>query len=271
VSRLISMDDHLLQIVLGEEIIETPERPLADPTSSTSFWDGLLHRTAFELHVASPFLSPQMQRVFRASRHLHDVPSPSSTPIPPTSMPRPSRPTPSPWPEPSNRQLVLPHAGSSWSSIPPDPIQTAPFHPTPIRLHHATTPHPESSHAPWGIEENDILSTATTEILSDDYWDRELTIPLVWHIVKKFISSRLPGTSSPRSRQTAAPLVTEDGAGSVASGIPRSCKEESVMGSRLEDRVSLEERPGYYWHESVDGASSLGLGLGGHQGHWAEV
>jgi hypothetical protein len=43
------------------------------------------------------------------------------------------------------------------------------------------------------------------------------------------------------------------------------------MGSRWEDHVSLEDRPGYYWHESVDGASSLGLGLGGHQGHWAEV
>jgi len=261
VSHLIGMDDHLLQIVLGEETVETSERSsFTDLPTSVSFWDGLLHRTAFEQHVASPFLSPQFQQVFR-THFYHDIPLSSSTPMP-TSTPRPTRPAPSPWPEASNRQLTSPHPGSSWSSVPPDPIQIAPFQPTPVLLHTTTQHRPESSHAPWGIEENDILSTSASEYLSDDYWDRELTIPLVWHIVKNFISSRLSGSPS-RSRQQSEDLP--------ASGIPRSCKEESAMGSRWEDRVSLEDRAGYYWHESVDGASSLALGLGGHQGHWAEV
>ena len=37
----------------------------------------------------------------------------------------------------------------------------------------------------------------------------------------------------------------------------------------MEDGMILEEAR-YYWHESIDGASGLGLGLGG-LGTWAEV
>ena len=99
----------------------------------------------------------------------------------------------------------------------------------------------ESSHAPWGIEDNDILSTTTER--PDDYWDREFTIPIVWHIVKNYISTRLP-----RRHEEV-----------------RSCKAESV---RWDDPAEITA---FYWHESVhDGASSLGLGLGG-LGAWAEV
>jgi hypothetical protein len=116
--------------------------------------------------------------------------------------------------------------------------------PTPVHLNISQIT--DSSHAPWGIEDNDILSTSTE--LPDDYWDRELTIPLVWHIVKRFISARLPNLQ--HNEDTTA----------------RSCKEESVYG--LWDDPG-DERP-YYWHESVDGASSTGLGLGG-LGTWGEV
>jgi hypothetical protein len=45
----------------------------------------------------------------------------------------------------------------------------------------------------------------------------------------------------------------------------RSCKEESV--GQWDDPA---DGTAFYWHESVDGASSLGLGLGG-LGTWAEV
>jgi len=97
-------------------------------------------------------------------------------------------------------------------------------------------------HAAWGIEDNDILSTSTE--VAEDYWDRELTIPLVWHLFKNFITTRLPRQQTQEAR---------------------SCKEESVK-SRWDDG---DERV-FYWHESVDGASSAGLGLGG-LGAWAEV
>lgn len=234
VSRLIGIDDKLLQIVLGENIIESSEKPLSDG----SFWEGFLHRATTEKYLTSPFPSPHFQQMFR---HTHDIPSPTSTPTPT----RPARQAPTPWDSP-RRPAALPQPASSWSSVPLDPIQTAPFKPTPIRF--AQSPRTESSHAPWGIEDNDILSTSTET--PDDYWDREFTIPIVWHIVKNFISSRLSRSEHQHSEDTTV----------------RSCKEESVHG-RWDDPG--EER-GYYWHESVDGASSLGLGLGG-QGTWAEV
>jgi len=225
------MDDHLLQIVLGERLIETPEKPLPE---GPSFWETLLQRTALEKNLASPFPSPMFQQYFR---HDHtEIPTSTLTSSPVQAV-RPTRQAPSPWDPPAG-QATLHRPNSSWSSIPPDPIQTAPFQPTPIHLLQS----PDSSHAPWGIEDNDVLST-TTEV-PDDYWEREFTIPIVWHLVKNFISARFPG----RQR-------TEE---------VRSCKEESVH-SRWDDP---EER--YYWHESIDGASSLGVGLGG-TGHWAEV
>jgi hypothetical protein len=236
VSRLIGIDDHLLQIVLGENIIETPEKSLSDE----SFWHGFLHRTAMEKCLASPFPSPRFQQL---CRQTYEIPSSSPTPIhsPPTRQTH--------TPRNSTRQSApLIHTASSWSSFPLDPIQTAPFQPTPIRL--TQSPLTESSHAPWGIEDNDILSTSTE--LPDDYWDREFTIPIVWHIVKNFISSRI----SRRSRQHSGEETI------------RSCKEESFHRAGWDDPG--EERGGYYWHESVDGASSLGLGLGG-LGAWAEV
>jgi hypothetical protein len=224
------MDDHLLQIVLGERLIETPEKAL----SEGSFWETFVQRTMFEKALSSPFPSPAFQQYFHHD-HNEIIINPSSVSTP--RQGRPSRPAPSPW-DPPVRQTSLHKPNSSWSSIPPDPIQTAPFQPTPLHLLS-----PDSSHAPWGIEDNDVLSTSGTE-LPDDYWDREFTIPIVWHLVKNFISARFP-----LGRHTA-----EEG---------RSCKEESVH-SRWDEP---EER--YYWHESVDGASSLGLGLG--TGHWAEV
>ena len=233
VSRLIGLDDQILQIVLGEGLIESEKQ---NAQGSSSFWEGFLHRAAMEKVCASPFPSPHFQQMFRQS---HELPSSSST----TTPSRPVRLAPTPWDKdrrPVNLQL---QPNSSWSSFPPDPIQTAPFQPTPIHL--IQSPKTESSHAPWGIEDNDVLSTSTE--VPDDYWDREFTLPIVWHIVKNFISTRLP-----HKRQR-----TEDAV--------RSCKEESVHG-RWDDPG---ER-GYYWHESVDGASSLGLGLGG-LGTWAEV
>lgn len=232
VSRLIGMDDQLLQIVLGQKLLESPEKPLSDG----SFWEGFLHRTAMEKYLVSPFPSPHFQQIFRQT---HEIPSPTSTPAPS----RPARQAPTPWDSPRRAQPRS-QPTSSWSSFPPDPIQTAPFQPTPIRL--IQSPRTESSHAPWGIEENDILS-ASTEV-PDDYWDREFTIPIVWHIVKNFISTRLP-----RRHKHSEDTV-------------RSCKEESIYG-RWDDPG---EEARYYWHESVDGASSLGLGLGG-LGTWAEV
>jgi hypothetical protein len=233
VSSLINMDDELLQIVLGEKLIETPEQPSSE---ATSFWEGFLQRTAMEKSLASPFPSPQFQQMFRQT--FEAPPSPS-----PPAASRPSRQAPTPW-DPPRRQLAIPPPTSSWSSLPADPIQTAPFQPSPIRG--IQSPKTESSHAAWGIEDNDILST-TTEV-PDDYWDREFTIPLVWHLVKNFISRRLPTRERSRSEE----------------GVT-SCKKESIHG-RWDDP---DER-GFYWHESVDGASSLGLGLGG-LGTWAEV
>jgi hypothetical protein len=240
VSRLIGMDEELLQIVLGEKFMDTPEKAGSD---APSLWEGFLQRSAMERHLSSPFLAPSFREYFRQNTY-EAVPPPQS--VTPTS--RPMRPAPSPWDTtPRSRQLPQPKTSSSWSSFPPDPMHTVPFQPTPIRLTQPSA-RTESSHAPWGIEDNDILST-TTE-LPDDYWDRELTIPLVWHLVKNFISSRLP------RRQTVEETVQT----------VRSCKEESVRGRWDEDFG--DER--YYWHESVDGASSLGLGLGG-LGTWAEV
>lgn len=228
------MDDHLLQIVLGETLIETTENPLAE---GPSLWETFVQRTTLEKNFASPFPSPLFQQYFRHDAQEAAASIPTSAPSRPA---RPARQAPSPW-DPSVRQAPLPRPNSSWSSVPPDPIQTAPFQPTPLHL--LQSPRTESSHAPWGIEDNDVLS-ATTE-LPDDYWDREFTIPIVWHLVKNFISARLP------RRQRTEETV-------------RSCKEESVH-SRWDDP---EDR--YYWHESVDGASSLGLGLTG-MGTWAEV
>lgn len=234
VSRLIGLDDQILQIVLGQRLIESAEKNTGE--GSSLFWEEFLRRTAMEKLHASPFPSPHFQQMLRKS---HELPSSSSTP----KSSRPVRLAPTPWDKdrrPVNLQL---QPNSSWSSLPPDPIQTAPFQPTPIRLTQSQMT--ESSHAPWGIEDNDVLSTSTE--VPDDYWDREFTFPIVWHIVKNFVSTRLPHK---RKR-------SEDAL--------RSCKEESVHG-RWDDP---EER-GYYWHESVDGASSLGLGLGG-LGTWAEV
>ena len=198
VSRLIGIDDQLLQIVLGERLLESPEKPLSD---GSMFWEGFLHRTAMENIRASPFPSPHFQQIFRKT---HEISSSTSTPTPS----RPARLAPTPWDKdrrPVNLQLQL---NSSWSSFPPDPIQTAPFQPTPIHL--TQSPRTESSHAPWGIEDNDVLSTSTE--VPDDYWDREFTIPIVWHIVKKFISTRLPHKVQ-HSEDTV-----------------RSCKEESIHG-----------------------------------------
>src|SRR5579859_571040 len=232
VSKLIKMDDELLQIVLGEKLCETEDKTVSE---NASFWEGFLQRTSMERHLASPFPAPYFQQAFRAQ---HDTPAPTSSS---PAQSRPARTAPTPWDAPSHRRN-LPAPNSSWSSIPPDPIQTAPFNPTPIHQSHSRT---DSSHAPWGIEENDILSRSTE--LPDDYWDRELTIPLVWHLVKNYISARLPVRT-----QEAPPMGA-------------SCKEESIRG-RWDDPAET----GYYWHESVDGASSLGLGLGG-LGTWAEV
>jgi hypothetical protein len=233
VSRLINMDDELLQIVLGEKLVETQEQ---SSSQGASFWEGFIQRTAMEKHLASPFPSPQFQQIFRQTCTEH---TPSVAPVAPS---RPTRQAPTPW-DPPRRQITVPQPTSSWSSLPTDPIQTAPFQPSPIAV--VQSPKTESSHAAWGIEDNDILSTSTE--VPDDYWDREITIPLVWHLVKNFISRRLPTRERSRSE-----------------GV-RSCKEESIRG-RWDDP---DER-GYYWHESVDGASSLGLGLGG-LGAWAEV
>jgi hypothetical protein len=239
VSQLIGIDDQILQIVLGEKLIESPDKPLS---GGQSFWQGFLHRTRTEKCLASPFASPHFQQMFRQS---YALPSPTSVP----AISRPTRQAPTPWDSP-RRPISLPQP-TSRSSLPVDPIQTAPFRPSPIRLNQFRT---ESSHAPWGIEDSDILSTSTE--IPDDYWDREFTIPIVWHIVKKFISTRL-------TRQQ----HSEDG------GV-RSCKEESVHGGRWDGNPTVSvaggEERGYYWHESVDGASSLGLGLGG-LGTWAEV
>ena len=234
VSRLIGLDDQILQIVLGERLLESAEYKSAE--GSSSFLEGFLHRTAMEKLYASPFLSPHFQQTFR---QIHEIPLSPSTSTPA----RPARLAPTPWDKdrrPLNLQL---QPKSSWSSFPLDPIQTAPFQPTPIHL--IQSPKTEFSHAPWGIEDNDLVSTSTE--VPDDYWDREFTLPIVWHIVKNFISTRLP-----HKRQHPEDTV-------------RSCKEESVHG-RWDDPG---ER-GYYWHESVDGASSLGMGLGG-LGTWAEV
>lgn len=233
------MDDHLLQIVLGERLVETSEKTLSD--GSSSLWETFLQGTSLEKNLASPFPSPVLLQYFRHDHTEVTLPAPTSAPSRPA---RPGRQAPAPW-DPPVRQAPLQRPHSSWSSIPPDPIQTAPFQPTPIHLLQS----PDSSHAPWGIEDNDVLSTTTTTAtaeLPDDYWDREFTIPIVWHLVKNFISARFP-----LGRHT-----TED-------HVQRSCKEESVH-SRWDEP---EER--YYWHESIDGASSLGLGLG--TGHWAEV
>src|SRR5215471_11534365 len=228
VSRLIGLDDQILQIVLGERLIESTEKPNVE--GSPSFWEGFLHRTAMEKLHTSPFPSPHFQQMFRKT---HDI-SPSSS----TSAPfRPTRLAPTPWEKDRRPVNLQPQPKSSWSSLPPDPIQTAPFQPTPIYL--TQSQRTESSHAPWGIEDNDVLSTSTE--VPDDYWDREFTLPIVWHIVKNFISTRLPRKAQ-RSEDTV-----------------RSCKEESLHG-RWDDP---DEIRGYYWHESVDGASSLGLGLGG--------
>jgi hypothetical protein len=38
------MDDELLQIVLGEKLVETQEQSSAE---GTSFWEGFIQRTAF--------------------------------------------------------------------------------------------------------------------------------------------------------------------------------------------------------------------------------
>ena len=239
VSRLISLDDQFLQIVLGEKLVETPENSISE---GTSFLESLLQRTSTESYLASPFPSSHFQRVFRQRYEI-----PTSTPQVARPSPRPTRKAPSPWAETGRRrQTVAQNTGSSWSSFPPDPISTAPFQPTPIRLQ--PSPGAESFHAPWGIEDKDILSTSTE--IPDDYWDRELTIPLVWHIVKNFIATRLPTRHQPE--------LLEDTA-------VRTCKEESL---RWDDPG--DESRGYYWHESVDGASSVGLGLGG-LGTWAEV
>lgn len=225
VSRLIGMDDHLLQIVLGEKLVEAPAKPISE---QSSIWDGFRARTALENTLASPFLSPQFQRIFR-----QNVVSAEPTLPFVTTSPRPAR-QPASTRDSPRRQASLPQPSSSWSSFSPDPIQTAPFKPSPIHLPS------EPLHAPWGIEDNDIFSP--TAELPDDYWDRELTIPIVWHIVKNYISSRLPGWNT--------------------EGM-RGCKEESVHWE--------EEERSYYWHESVDGVSSLGLGLSGMHGTWAEV
>jgi len=239
VSRLIGLDDKLLQIVLGEQLVDARSTTASD---GKSFWESLLQQTSSESYLASPFPSSHFQQIFRQQYEI-----PTSAPQVASPNTRPTRQAPSPWGEPGRqRQSNVQNPGSSWSSFPPDPISTAPFQPTPIRIQ--ASPRTESSHAPWGIEDNDILSTSTE--IADDYWDRELTIPLVWHIVKNFISNRLPTRhQQDRLEDTAV----------------RSCKEESL---RWDDPG--DESRGYYWHESVDGASSVGLGLGG-QGTWAEV
>jgi hypothetical protein len=222
VSSLIGIDDEILQIVLGEKVYKVEEK-LDEP----SFWEGFLQRTVMEKHLSSPFPSPHFQQMFRAQ---HEAVSPT----PSVTQSRPARQAPTPWDSPLLARIA-PAQSSSWSSFPADPIQSAPFHPTPIQ--HSRS---DSSHAPWGIEDNDILSTSTE--IPDDYWDREFTIPIVWHIVKNYITTRLPRR-------------TQDDV--------RSCKEERI--GRWDD-----EGTGFFWHESVDGASSLGLGLGG-LGTWAEV
>ena len=239
VSRLIGIDDQLLQIVLGEKLVDSTEKSISD---GTSFWESLLQHTSTENHLASPFPPPHFQRIFRQQYEI-----PTSTPQATAPNNRPTRQAPSPWGETGRqRQTNVQNPGSSWSSFPPDPISAAPFQPSPLRIQ--PSPRTESSHAPWGIEDNDILSTSTE--IPDDYWDRELTIPIVWHIVKNFISTRLPTRhQQDRLEDTAV----------------RSCKEESL---RWDDPG--DENRGYYWHESVDGASSVGLGLGG-LGTWAEV
>ena len=230
VSSLIGMDDDLLQIVLGEKRIETET-----PTKSEgrSFWEGFLRQVSHEKHLSAPFPSPHFQQIFR-QQYQYSESAASQTPVSPS---RPARPAPSPWDAPRHRGPALPKPQSSWSSVPPDPIQTAPFQPSPI---HLTSSH--TDHAAWGIEDNDILSTSTE--VADDYWDRELTLPLVWHLFKSFITTRLPLQQSQEKT--------------------RSCKAESV--TRWDDG---DERA-FYWHESIDGASSAGLGLGG-MGAWAEV
>ena len=239
VSRLIGIDDQLLQIVVGEKLVESPEKSISE---GTSFLDSLLQRTSAENLFASPFLSSHFQQVFRQRYEI-----PTSAPQTTSPRGRPTRPVPSPCGEAGRRRLTnAQNPRSSWSSFPPDPISTAPFQPTPIRFQ--PSPRTESSHAPWGIEDNDILSTSTE--IPDDYWDRELTIPLVWHIVKNFISTRLPTRHQPERFEDT---------------VVRSCKGESFKWDDPGD-----ESRGYYWHESVDGASSVGLGLGG-LGAWAEV
>lgn len=229
VSSLIGIDDGLLQIVLGEKVYETEEKR---SSYEPSFWEGFLQRTSMEKHLASPFPSPRFQRAFQAQ---HEAEAPEPVP----SQSRPTRQAPTPWDTPSRRQIAPPPS-SSWQSLPADPIRSAPFHPNPVRTGHTRS---ESSHAPWGIEDVDILSTSTE--IPDDYWDREFTVPLVWHIVKNYISTRIPRR--------------------LADHTIRSCKEESV--GQWDDPV---DGAAFYWHESVDGASSLGLGLGG-SGTWAEV
>lgn len=239
VSRLIGIDDQLLQIVLGEQLVDSREKSVSE---GTSFWESLLQQTSAESYLASPFPSSRFQEIFRQQYEI-----PTSAPQVASPSTRPTRQAPTPWGETRrHRQTNVQNPGSSWSSFPPDPISTAPFQPTPIRIQ--PSPRTESSHAPWGIEDNDVLSTSTE--IAEDYWDRELTLPLVWHIVKNFISTRLP------ARQQQERL--ED------TGV-RSCKEESL---RWDDPG--DESRAYYWHESVDGASSVGLGLGG-LGTWAEV
>jgi hypothetical protein len=227
VSTLIGIDDQILQIVLGEQLLESTEKTFSD--ASTPFLESLVQRTSFEKHLASPFLAPHFQRYFK---HEFDAHAPSS--VHPSTHPMDShRET------LSHRLPPPPKVSSSWSSIPQDPIQTAPFQPSPLHLLQSDMPHP-----PWGIDDDGISSSAEHP---DDYWDREITLPIVWHLVKNFISAKLPSRFS-----------EEDGAQTM-----RSCKEESVH-SRWDEP---EER--YYWHESIDGASSVGLG--GIMGHWGEV
>ena len=159
VSRLIGMDEELLQIVLGETLIDAPEKPVSD---APSLWEGFLRRQAMETHFSSPFLAPSFQQYFRQNTY-ETTQLPQSATSPTT---RPMRQAPSPWDTaPLTRQLPHPKTSSSWSSFPPDSTHTVPFQPTPIRLTQPSV-RTESSHAPWGIEDNDILST-TTELPDD--------------------------------------------------------------------------------------------------------
>src|SRR5271170_2060423 len=111
VSRLIGIDDQLLQIVLGEKLVDSTEKSISD---GTSFWESLLQHTSTENHLGSPFPHPHFQRIFRQQYEI-----PTSTPQATAPNNRPTRQAPSPWGETGRqRQTTAQNPGSSWSSFP---------------------------------------------------------------------------------------------------------------------------------------------------------